>query len=348
MHGGTYKRNKIWWAWWIEKVKDPKTGKLRSKKCYESSQSTRRSDAITLLTTKMYKAETEKPRLDQPSPTYEEVRDLWLASNPNGERKKDGTRNFQGRKHLDAFFAGWQAKDIDISDITTLQNALRDKGLGESGIDHTVVSLRTMLNYAVRAGRLQRSQLPGRFPLFHPERKKEPVPIEEDVFDKVCGYLEEPFRSGFILSYHTGMRMTEVGRLRWENVNLAERYIEFKGISKNKSKKKRYVPLLRGTDKLLAKIFRTDDLVFPGFADRTLRAKAWREAAQKAGFVGGRKGIEMRFTRTTAARNLTNLGVPIPRVMQMMGHENIPTHMGYNVQDKKDLDLIRKLYDGKL
>ena len=344
MPGGVYRRNTTWWCWWMERVKDPKTGKLRSIRKYESSQSARRSDAVTMLSTKIHEARTSKPKLDQPDPSYEEVRDLWLASKPDGERKKDGTRNFQGRKHLDAFFAGWQAKDIDISDITALQNALRDKGLGESGIDHTVVSLRTMLNYAVRAGRLQRNQLPGKFPLFHPERKKEPVPIEEDVFDKVCKYLEEPFRRGFILSYHTGMRLAEVGRLRWDQVNLEERYLWFKGRGK-KSPKKRLVPLLKGTDKILAKIFRTDDLVFPGFADRTLRAKAWREATQKAGFVGGRKGIEMRFTRTTAARNLTNLGVPIPRVMQMMGHENIPTHMGYNVQDKKDLDLIRKLYD---
>lgn len=53
------------------------------------------------------------------------------------------------------------------------------------------------------------------------------------------------------------------------------------------------------------------------------------------------------YTRTTAIRNLTNPGVPIQRIMQMTGHKNVPTHMGYNVADEKDLALIRKLYDEK-
>ena len=345
MAGGIYQRNETWWVWWTEKVKDPKTGKLRTKKRYESSQSTRRSDAKTLLNTKEYRARTEKPRLDIADPTYEEVRDLWIAGKPNGERKKDGTPTFQGRNHLDAFFGGWQAKNIDVSDIVELRNALRQKGLGESGIDHTVVSLRTMLHYSVKIGRLQRAQLPGSFPLVHPDRKREPIPIEEGVFKKVCANLKEPFRSGFVLSFHTGMRLSEVERLRWEHVNLEKRYLRFPGA---KTKEMRSVPLLSGTDKMLAKMFRTSELVFPGFADRTARAKAWRDAAKLAGFTGGRKGIEMRFTRTTAIRNLTNLGVPMPRVMQMTGHKNVPTHMGYNVADEKDLDLIRKLYDGKI
>ena len=56
-------------------------------------------------------------------------------------------------------------------------------------------------------------------------------------------------------------------------------------------------------------------------------------------------GPLMRFTRTTAIRNLTNLGVPLVRIMQMTGHKKLPTHMGYNVAYEKDLEPIRDLYD---
>ena len=59
------------------------------------------------------------------------------------------------------------------------------------------------------------------------------------------------------------------------------------------------------------------------------------------------RGPLMRYTRTTAIRNLTNRGVPLVRIMQMTGHKNLPTHLAYNVADEKDLALIRKLYDGK-
>jgi hypothetical protein len=53
----------------------------------------------------------------------------------------------------------------------------------------------------------------------------------------------------------------------------------------------------------------------------------------------------LRYTRTTAIRNLTNKGVPLRRIMQMTGHKNLPTHMGYNVADETDLDLIREKYE---
>lgn len=140
-----------------------------------------------------------------------------------------------------------------------------------------------------------------------------------------------------------------------------------------KTREDRRVPLLGGTDKMLAKLPRRGELVLPGFADRTARARAWRHAAAKVGLgqwlckkcgvtlvkmkcpehgalserAAKYKGPLLRYTRTTAIRNLTNRGVPIQRIMQMTGHKNVPTHMGYNIADEKDLALIRKLYDEK-
>lgn len=371
MAGGIYKRGEILWCWWTEKVKDPKTGKLRSKKRYASSQSTRRSDAVTLLSTKIHEARLQKPRLDLPDPTYEEVRDIWTASKPNLSKRKDGTAYFDGRVHLDMFFGGWQAKNIDTEDIIKLQEVLRSKGL-RNGIDHAVTSLRTMLNYAVKLKRLRAEQLPGDFPMLRFDRR-EPKPIDENFFEPVSKELPEPFRSGFILAYHTGMRLSEVERLRWNQVILGRRCLYFPSA---KTKDERLVPLLGGTDKLLAVLNRSkkSDLVFPGFADRTNRARVWREAAARVGLgawhcrkcdakLKGRtcpehgevheraakyRGPLLRYTRTTAIRNLTNKGVPLQRVMQMTGHKSLPTHMGYNVADAKDLDLIRKTYDGKM
>jgi len=58
-------------------------------------------------------------------------------------------------------------------------------------------------------------------------------------------------------------------------------------------------------------------------------------------------GALVRHCRHTAVRGLTNKGVPTARVMQMMGHKHLPTHMGYNVvQEDEDLALIREKYDG--
>lgn len=367
MAGGIYLRGNRWWVWWTEHVKDPKTGRLWSKKKYASSQSPRKADAVTLLSTKIHEARTQKPRLDIPDPTYEEVRDLWCGSKINPPLRKDGTVYFDGRTHLDAVFAGWRAKDIDTEDIIKLQEVLQSKGINP---DHTVTSLRTMLHYAVRRQRLQAFQLPSEFPMLHLGRKTPPQPIDDNFFEPICRALVEPFRSGFMLTYHTGMRLSEVERLRWDQVVLEKQFLYFPSA---KTREDRRVPLLGGTDKMLAKLPRKGELVLPGFADRTARARAWRHAAVKSGLGHWRcmkcdaplvkmkcpehgalseraakyKGPLLRYTRTTAIRNLTNRGVPIQRIMQMTGHKNVPTHMGYNVADEKDLDLIRKLYEGK-
>ncbi len=56
-------------------------------------------------------------------------------------------------------------------------------------------------------------------------------------------------------------------------------------------------------------------------------------------------GPLFRHCRNTAIRNLTNVGVPIPRIMQMTGHKTVPMHLRYNVATEDDLDLIRERYD---
>lgn len=135
------------------------------------------------------------------------------------------------------------------------------------------------------------------------------------------------------------MRLSEIERLRWEHVDLEKRRLRFPGA---KTKKVRSVPLLSGTAKMLAKMFQQGELVFPGFGDRQARVTAWRKAAVAL----GAGDLQMRYTRTTFARNATNIGIPMQRVMQAMGHTTVSVHMGYNTADESDLDLIRKLYDG--
>src|SRR5882724_653660 len=130
-NGGIYERGKngIFWVWWTEPVRDPRTGKVRQKKKYASTQSTRRVDAVTLLGAKLHQAKIQKPALDLPDPTYEEVRDLWLGHRETELAKqgrkpdvlKNGDTYFQGRTHLNAFFGGKQARYIDTPDIESFQ-----------------------------------------------------------------------------------------------------------------------------------------------------------------------------------------------------------------------------------
>ena len=371
MKGTIYQRGKMWWVAWYEQVKDPATGKIRRKQRYCSSGSERKNDAVSLLNTKLYESRHQKPRLDLPDPTYEDVRDTWLRHRESKTipyRLKNGDVYFAGRKHLDAYFQGWQAKSIDTDDIEQFQKLLRLKGLG-NGIDRAVAALRAMLRHAVSTGRLHPQQLPRRFPMLRCERKA-PQPIPDKFFQPLRDALPESYRVPFVLAYHTGMRLSEVERLRWEHVHLSQKHLYFPGAKTGRWRK---VPLLADTGKLLAGLKHTKptDLVFPAMADRTASARAWRTAGVAVGCgswhcrkcdatltklvclehgeLNERQaryvGPLFRHTRTTAIRHLTNLGVPVPRIMQMMGHENLSIHMGYNVADDSDLSLIHEAYE---
>jgi integrase len=361
-------------------VKDPATGKVRRKQRYESSGSERKSDAQTLLNTKVYESKNQKPRFDLPDPTYEDCRDAWLryrATKAKPYLLKNGQTYFTGRNHLDAYFGGWRAKNIDTEDIEKFQQQLKDRGLG-NGIDRAVAALRAMLRHSVLNKRLLPAQLPRRFPMLRQPRR-EPQPIDEKFFKPLRQALAEPLATAFVLAYHSGMRLSEFERLRWEHVDLVKKRLYFPGA---KTKEWRYVPLLADTPKLLKALKaavsdpgrlqgKPHDVVFPTFADRSATARAWRHAAVASGCgawhcrrcgakLSGLKcpehgelnersakyvGPLFRHCRTTAIRRLTNVGIPVPRIMQMMGHKTFSTSMGYNVADEDDLALIRERYE---
>jgi integrase len=369
MAGGIYPRGKVFWVWWTEKVKGP-DGKVRSKRFAMSSQSERRADAKTLLNTKMYEATKHRPRLAEKL-TYEEIRDRWLAhraSKSTPQILKDGTTAFAGRKYLDDYFRNWTAANIDTEDVTKFQQKLRAQGLG-NGIDRAVAALRAMLRFSsMQKDGLSPDQLPQRFPMLRIPREK-PKPIDKKYFEPLLAALPEAYHAPFKLAWHSGMRLSEIERLRWKHVDLKQKKLRFPSA---KSGEERSVPLLADTPRMLGRPGRPDDLVFPAFADKTGRARAWRRAAvavdcgywrckrckstlknmacAEHGVLTERQakyeGPLFRHTRTSIIRRLTNRGVPTARIMQMMGHKTIDVHMGYNVaEDEEDLKLIRDAYD---
>lgn len=378
---GIYKRkggSPYYWIWWTTPVKDPKTGTVRLKKHYVSTKETDYNQHVKRqLALKIKDAELAKPTLDLPDPSYEEVREAWLKHRESVlarkglklDRLKDGTPYFAGRKYLDGFFAGWQAKVIDTPDIERLQSELLAQGLG-NGIDRMVAALRAMLRYAVDQKRMAKEQLPHRFPMVRRERKK-PESIEEKFFEPLRKAMPQLYKDPFTLAFWTGMRLSEVERLRWSHILLAKKipHLYFPGA---KTGEWRRVPLLKEALKILKalKPGKPDDRVFPQFGDRTESARVWRKAAAAVGLghwhcrkcsaeltdltcpehgkLDERRakyvGPLFRHTRHTFHRIATNRGIPLVRVMQMTGHKHIPTHLGYDFAEESDLEAIVKAF----
>jgi integrase len=378
MAAGIYKRggSPYLWIWWTVPVKDPKTGKPRLKKRYVSTKETEENQHVRRqLANKIKESELTKPIFDLPDPSYEEVRDAWLAHreavlSAKGltlDRLKDGTPYFAGRRYLDEHFAGWRAKSIDTPDIEKLQQKLLRQGLG-NGIDRMVAALRAMLRYAVDQKRLAKEQLPHRFPMVR-KKRKQPFSIPEKFYKPLRDAMPDPYKNPFTIAFWTGMRLSEVSRLRWSHVFLAKKHLYFPSA---KTGDWRRTPLFKETLKILKglKPGKPDDLVFPHFGDRTDSARAWRRAAVAVGLghwhcrkcsaqltdltcpehgkLDERRAKYMgplfTHTRHSFHRMATNKGVPLVRAMQMTGHKHIPTHLGYDFAEESDLEAIRKAF----
>jgi integrase len=373
--GCVYRRGKIWWATWSEPVKGA-DGNIRRRKRFASSKSERKSDAVTLLHVKVHDSRHRAPRQEGKDPTYEQVRDRWLAHRAAKSKPhllKDGSAYFAGHAHLDKFFGGWKAANIDTEDIERFQGALREMGL-VNGIDRAVASLRSMLRFSALQTKdgLRVDQLPRRFPMVRAERER-PRPIAEKYFEPLRGALAEPWLTPFVLGWHSGMRLSELERLAWSHVDLAKKVLRFPSA---KSGRWRTVPLLADTADLIGALPRgkPDERVFPNFRDSNTRLLAWRRAAVAAGCGqwvcpqcrsplvnmkcaehgrfgqkrAGYDGPSLRHTRHSFIRRSSHRGIPTARIMEMVGHRSVAVNMGYNApEEDEDLALIRERYDGE-
>jgi integrase len=218
----------------------------------------------------------------------------------------------------------------------------RTKGSSNATINRDLQGLRSALRRAVRAGQLLR--LPP-FPEKLKERVRQGFFSSEEV-DRLCAkptpaWLAEMIRFAFV----TGWRRGELLALRWEWVDLGEREIR---LPDSKNDEGRVVPIageLRAIMERLTdarRVRRPDgsvaiaETVFHDDGKPITKkrfVKGWN-AARKAAKLTDR--IFHDFRRS-AARRLTNAGVPQQVAMRVTGHKTPSMFRRYSIVEKVDM-----------
>ena len=148
-----------------------------------------------------------------------------------------------------------------------------------------------------------------------------------------------------IFMLNTGLRLSETVSLKLEDMEISER----KGqvlVRQGKGNKERIVPLNSDAREALnewLKVRPSSDcsrlwLSIESGTDQGLTGRAVQRVLKRYGEDAGIEKLTPHVLRHSFAKNLTNKGVGIEKVAQLLGHENLNTTQIYIKPDFKDLE----------
>ena len=350
-------RGNIYWIQYRE-VKHLPNGETEYVRHRESTRSSDRDFAQRVLNKKLQEIGGRRPRVVDPHEiTYEMLRDAYAQECIDNKLRmvRRGKMHFT---RTDKFFGGWRVKDFSVTALKKFRQECLRTGLTDATTNRHMAGLRRMFNLAVENELLERSDVPSYFPMVK-EANKNPnaIFIEDEWYRPLTKALSEPLRSAFILCYHTGMRVHEMLRLRWEYVDLAKRVVVLPGeITKTGDPRTVFLP-----DDFKLKAGKPNELVFP-LAD--IRP-SWYSVCVRLGIGHWRcrecgaesKGKErpcahrsrklsyvgplLRHTRHTFVRNAVEAGMTRERVKAISGHITDSTFNRYDIDREGDVEQAR-------
>jgi len=202
--------------------------------------------------------------------------------------------------------------------------------------------LRAMFNWAVKNRMLDVNPVAGVSMIREGEEKKLPRCLSEEEVRRLLEAAEGTVYRDIILVFlNTGMRRSEMGFLRWEDVDFERGVIRLRSHEERRLKthQERVIPMNETTREILQRWRRKTGRSKYVFA--TPRGKPRvnnisrevKRIAEKAGV----KGVSPHVFRHTFASELVRKGEDISRVQELLGHSTITTTQIYLHASTADL-----------
>jgi len=278
-------------------------------------------------------------RVKEPTPT---VRQLWTEYEPITKRDNDSWQSDVGRAaHVTRLLGDRRASRLtrgDVEEYRTKRNAetTRRGGAPSPGtLDREVELLKRFLNYAAACGRLPQN------PIAHVKLLRVPnvrrVVLDEEAFQRLRAKAESWLRPILLVAFDTGMRKSEVLKLRWSQLDQKAGAVRL-GAEDTKTEEPRVVYL---TERVLKALSEQPRLLHADFVFvNPATAKPWTDiqgAMERARDAAGLEGVwghDLRRSFVTLARRS---GLPESVVARFSGHRTAAVFKRHNIVEEQDL-----------
>ncbi len=239
-------------------------------------------------------------------------------------------------------------KDFCRSFINFLRNAESsaahkkdDRKLHQSAIHGYVVTISAALNKAVRDGIIDKNpfrmlekweKVPKR------DREREFLTMDEIKILMRTPIDHEEMKRAFLFSCFTGLRLSDVLKLRWDEIRESNENVMYVRTQMEKTKEYVTVPLSREAMRWLPPR-RESEIVFCEVPlSRNTRNKSIRNWIKASGI---KKRITFHCARHTFATMMLSLGGDLYTTSKLLGHKNVTTTEIYaKILDKKKFDTV--------
>lgn len=334
--GTIYLRGDIWWV----KIR------VDGRPVYESSKSTKKSDAVKLRDKML--AKRHRGELTGGAP--EKVLVAELLDDVLKSDIKESTRYIWRKvveKNIRPFFGKLRAARLSTDQMDNYREKRKAEGRSDATVNRELSILRTAFHNARKRTPPKVNAVPY-FPMVQEMTIRKGF-LSDEQYDALLGELPQELKALFVCGYVTGMRKSELLGIQWSHVDFESGLITLdKGETKNDDA--RSAPILAGDMRaflLAAKAER--DASWPQspwvFSRNGEQIKdfrwSWDEAAKRAGVP------ELKFhdLRRTAVRNMRRAGVPQVVRMKISGHKTDSMERRYNIVDAEDLSIARELME---
>jgi integrase len=337
--GTIYLRGEIWWV------------KIHIDGCpvYESSHSTKKSDAVKLrnkLLAKMERGEISGGTPDKV--LIGELLDDLVRSDV-----KESTRYIYEKvieKSIRPYFGAIRAQRLTTDMMEQYRRKRKGTGAKDSTVNRELSVLRSALYKGKKRTPPKVNQIPH-FPLVAENNIRRGF-LTDEQYENLRDELPDELKALFVTAYVTGMRKSEITSIQWPQVDFEGGFIVLQ-TGETKNGDGRGAPILEGDmrDLLLAAKQERDEKwptsawVFSRQGQQILNFRtAWQAACKRAGVPD----LQLHDLRRTAVRNMRRAGIPQVVRMKISGHRTDSMERRYNIVDAEDLNVAKTLLENRM
>ncbi|MCM8758454.1 MAG: site-specific integrase [Candidatus Omnitrophica bacterium] len=240
--------------------------------------------------------------------------------------KRSWKRDEISVKNLTSFFAGRHLYEINNLDIENYKKIRIKQGVSYATINRELACLRTILNKAVEWNLL--STNPPKIKLYkeNNQRTRYLTKEEENKILEVCPDVLKPI---ILIALNTGMRRSEIAKLRWQDIDFREKMIT---VYETKNNEKRHIPMntivFDTINRIKEKPF--SQYLFPGENGSHISPHHISHLFEKTVKKAGIKDFRFHDLRHTFASRLVMNGVDLKTVQELLGHKSFNMTLRYS------------------